>query len=83
MGVQECGLLWLRQPRGRRTRYAVAAAVTDVGLVMIIAWILGAVQGVLLGELIRDLLHYVKLRSLEERVLRQIMSSRGPRAPWV
>ena len=56
---------------------------TDVGLVMIIAWILGALQGVLLGELIRALLHYVKLKALEERTLLQIMSSYGPRAPWV
>jgi len=55
----------------------------DVGLVMIIAWILGALQGVLLGELIRALLTYVKLRA-RERIRRcKIMSSSGPRAPWV
>jgi hypothetical protein len=55
----------------------------DVGVVMIIAWILGALQGVLLGELIRALLHYVKLRSRERIRCCKIMSSYGPRAPWV
>jgi len=57
--------------------------VSDVGLVMIIAWILGGLQGVLLGELIRALLYYVKLRAQERIRCSKIMSSRGPRAPWV
>ena len=56
---------------------------TDVGLVMIIAWILGGLLGVLLGELIRALLHYVKLRAGERIRCCKIMSSPGPRAPWV
>jgi len=42
----------------------------DVGLVMIIAWILGAVQGVLLRELFASVGCYVKLRAQEERTLR-------------
>jgi hypothetical protein len=56
---------------------------TDVGLVMIIAWILGAAQGVLLRELIGALLTYVKLKAQEQRSCCKIMSSYGPRAPWV
>jgi len=50
---------------------------------MIIAWILGALQGVLLLELISAVVHYVKLRAQEERSRWKIMSSYGPRAPWV
>ena len=54
-----------------------------MGLVVIIAWILGALQGVLLLELLRSVGHYVKLRALEERIRSQVMSSSGPRAPLV
>jgi len=50
---------------------------------MIIAWILGALQGVLLRELCAAVGHYVKLRAQEERSCYKIMSSYGPRAPWV
>lgn len=50
---------------------------------MIIAWILGALQGVLLLELIGALVHYVKLRARERIRFSKIMSSYGPRAPWV
>ena len=56
---------------------------SDVGLVMIIAWILGALQGVLVLELIGALVTYVKLRAQERIRWCQIMSSRGPRTPWV
>jgi len=59
------------------------AAITDVGLVMIIAWILGALQVVLLRELTGALGTYVKLRARERIRFPKIMSSYGPRAPWV
>jgi hypothetical protein len=57
--------------------------VTDVGLVVIIAWILGAVQGVLLRELFASVGCYVKLRAQEAKSCYKIMSSPVPRAPWV
>lgn len=50
---------------------------------LIIAWILGAVQGVLLRELLSAIGAYVKLRALERIRPYKVMSSSGPRAPWV
>jgi hypothetical protein len=55
----------------------------DHGAVVIIAWILGATQGVLLEELLRSIEYYVKARREERRSRKEIMSSPGPRAPLV
>jgi hypothetical protein len=55
----------------------------DHGAVVIIAWILGATQGVLLEELLRSIEYYVKARREERRSRKKIMSSPGPRAPLV
>lgn len=81
VGSQE--LLRLSPVRAPCVHYTGEVTITDVGLVMIIAWILGALQGVLLLELISAVVHYVKLRAQEERSRWKIMSSYGPRAPWV
>lgn len=58
-----------------RIRYAHWMITADVGVVVIIAWILGALQGVLLRELIGAVGCYVNSRRSEEKSWRQIMSS--------